>query len=55
MAMRRNFTIVCDLCNTERDEPGFYSAEVREEAQSEGWKRVKGKDTCPNCQDGGTE
>lgn len=49
MSMRRLFTIMCDACQTERDEPGWYSAEVREEAQSEGWKRIKGTDLCPKC------
>ena len=53
MAMRRLFTIVCDICFTERDDVGTYSAEVREEAQSEGWRRRKGKDVCPRCLTGG--
>lgn len=47
--MRRLFTIVCDACYTERDDVSAYSAEVREEAKSEGWRRRKGRDVCPDC------
>lgn len=51
MSMRRLFTIACDRCNTERDDAGWYSGVVRAEAKAEGWKRIKGQDVCPRCQE----